>query len=398
MAFTPNSNLKHNSDVLLKDYRHASDMFNADQFRLAPKHNFLFHVAFGINKAALKNPNLVLNHGHEINMLVKNCDLPSFTIQTETLNQYNRKKVVQYQQKYSDIGIKFHDDNMGLINQLWQNYYSYYYADPTSATGQGAYARNAMQSFNSINSPYGFDNGSTTPFFNYIKIYQLARHEYVCYQLWNPIISSWNYNKLDYSNAGIRDVDMKIQYEAVSFTTGLISEGNPEGFGLTHYDTTPSPLTGQAPTGTAKPSFVNDTTPLAPGILSNAINTVNNYQNTQQSSAPASNSGGLGLAGIIGAATLATTLLPGAVNLAKSAVGGIKDIMFPGADATNDQNQNAGAQGQREPSEGEGDPTALSAPGSQKSADDETTVAQSGTNAEGNYNGAAGGENFLSSF
>jgi hypothetical protein len=101
MAFTSNRNLTvdNNTQVTLRDWQHAAKMFNVDQFRLAPKHNFLFHVSFGINVSALKNANLVQRYGNEINMLVKAVSLPSFTVQTEVLNQYNRKKVMQFQHK-----------------------------------------------------------------------------------------------------------------------------------------------------------------------------------------------------------------------------------------------------------------------------------------------------------
>ena len=154
----------------LRDYQHAARMFTDDNLRLAPKLNFQFHVNFSINVAALKNIGLAFRHANEINMLVKTVDLPNYTIQTETLNQYNRKKNVQYQHKFNTINIKFHDDNMGLINQLWQNYYSYYYADSTSAKNSGAYNRNATRSSSFINHAYGLDNGSSIPFFNYITI------------------------------------------------------------------------------------------------------------------------------------------------------------------------------------------------------------------------------------
>jgi hypothetical protein len=147
MAFTSNSNVTldranqlNGQQVILRDQQHASKMFTADQFRLAPKHNFLFHVAFNINKNALTNPAIVQRYGQEINMLVKSADIPSITVQNEVLNQYNRKKIVQYQSSVKEVKIKFHDDNMGLINQVWQQYYSYYYADPSSAKNN-AYSR-----------------------------------------------------------------------------------------------------------------------------------------------------------------------------------------------------------------------------------------------------------------
>lgn len=282
MAFNPNP--RPTTDDTLRDWQHAANMFNVDQFRLAPKQNFLFHVAFGINKAAVSNSAL-LRHGSEINMLVKNIELPQFQIKTETLNQYNRKKNVQYIQDYQEIGVKFHDDNMGLINQLWQNYYSYYYADSNSAEVDGAYNRIAMKNSNYIPSNYGFDNGSTSPFFKYIKIFQMARHEYVMYQLWNPIITSWNFNKLDYSDGSkTHDNDMKLKYEAVSYKAGNVSDGEMEGFGNEHYDVTPSPLQSEASTTIVSPTFISDNSLKRNGasIINNIVTQINTAQNTKQ--------------------------------------------------------------------------------------------------------------------
>jgi hypothetical protein len=283
MAFTPTKFLSNNTNVLLRDPQHAARLFVDDQFRLAPKHKFLFHVAFSINVAALQNLDLVQRHRNEINMLVKNCDLPSYTVQTDTLNQYNRKKNIQTTHRYNPINIVFHDDNMGIINQLWQNYYKYYYADPNTSEGPAAYKRNATKSYDFVKGNYGLDNNSTVPFFNYIILYQMARHEFVSYKLYNPIISSWNHNKVDYGQTSTHDNTMQIQYEAVSYDTGLVEVGNPEGFALEHYDQGKSPLQAgsQETLTSASPSLVNSSANVSTlSVLQNAIQTVNNYQNS----------------------------------------------------------------------------------------------------------------------
>ena len=348
MAFTPNSNLTRTGPTILRDYAHAANLFNVDQFRLAPKFNFQFHVSFGISPRS----KLVSTYGQEINMLVKSIDLPNFAIATETLNQYNRKKIVQYRVNYPEIGAKFHDDNMGLINQLWQEYFSYYYADSNTATIPGAYARNATKAFSSIPSVYGYDAGSTDPFFNYIKIYQMARHEYVCYHLYNPVITSWNHNKLDYGQNQMHDFDMKFSYESVSYSFGNVGEDAPEGFGDTHYDhtpsplqgnrpngvTSPSPLQGNRPNGVTSPSFVSSTGATAGSILSNTIAQVNTYQNTQLSSNPISKltSGlavGLGVLGAIGAASSLVSGLSG-FKFPRFGNKNIVDVPNPGAIGT----------------------------------------------------------------
>ncbi len=304
MAFTPNNFLYSPSNVTLKDYQHAARVFSDDQFRLAPKHKFLFHVAFSINPSALKNIDLVERYKNEINVLVKAVDLPQYKVTTESLNQYNRKKVVQTTHKYDPVSITFHDDNMGLINQLWQNYYSYYYADPTSAATPGAYRRNATRNSNFITTPYGLDNSSTNPFFNYITIYQMARHEYVSYTLVNPVINSFNHNKLDSTQAGIHDFTMNISYEAVAYGLGEVTKGDPEGFGFEHYDQTPSSLQSGDGTTQQGPSFNERANLEGSQIYDTVSKQLNTYQNTKEnqnvgniksltSQSASSNTGGL---------------------------------------------------------------------------------------------------------
>lgn len=303
-----------NPYINLRDYQHASRLFVDDNFRLAPKSKFLFHVSFSINSAALKSIDLVQRHRNEINMLVKTVDLPKFTMSTETMNQYNRKKIVQVTHKFEAINIKFHDDNMSLINQLWQNYYTYYYADPNSASVGDAYNRNATRSSDFINNKYGLDNRSTTPFFNSITIYQMAKHEYVSYTLRNPIITSWAHGGAQHQGSEINEKSMGIAFEAVAYGNGKVTDGDPMGFGVEHYDQTPSPLFSGGSLDTASPSFVSGVN--VQGNASEFLNTVatqiNTYQNTKE--LPPG-----GTAGI----------LTNAVQSAVQGVGGIQGIAFP---------------------------------------------------------------------
>ena len=319
MAFIPSQHLNLTDATQLRDQQHAARLFSDDGFRLLPKTKFLYHVAFNINPAALKSIDLIQRHRNEINMLVKSVDLPYYSITTETLNQYNRKKNVMTGHKYNNLNIKFHDDNMGLINQLWQNYYTYYFADSTQAQNAGAYNRTATKNSNYINGNYGFDNGSILPFFNYITIYQLARHEYVSYKLINPIFASWNHNPLDSAQGTqVNDNTAVIQYEAVAYGSGQISAGDPEGFGIEHYDTTPSPLQGGAGLTTASPSFVSNGAVQGNGqaFLDNLTSTVNGYQNTKEPTAQ-------GTPG----------MLSNLVKSAQQGVSGIQGIAFPVSNA-----------------------------------------------------------------
>ena len=313
MSFTPNKFLNNNTNVLLRDQQHAARLFVDDQFRLAPKLSFSFHVAFGINPGACKDATLLQRHRNEINMLVKDVTLPSFSITTETVNQYNRKKAVQIQHKPGEISITFHDDNMSVINKLWQNYYTYYYADSNSANSSSAYSRNATRRSSFISSSYGLDNGSSNPFFNYITIYQMARHEFVSYKLINPIISSWDHNKLSYSDTKTHDFTMKIIYEAVAYNTGKVTDGM-DGFAAEHYDLTPSPLSGKLDTTSSSPTFTeqNVIENGAKETINTIIQQVNTYQNTKT----------LNTAGVSG-------IINNLASSSNATVNGIQDITFP---------------------------------------------------------------------
>lgn len=272
MSFTPTSDLTPDQTTLLRCRQHAARIFVDDQFRLLPKNKFLFHVFFDINWSSVNpksnlnfnnlptdkiNPFLVEALKDEVSLLVKGVDIPSYSMQTETLNQYNRKKVVQYQHKHGDIGLTFHDDNMGLINQVWQLYYKYYYADPTTGFKPGAYKRNAtLEAAGNIN-PYAYGyTGRKKPFFKSITIFQMSRKEFVSYHIINPVITSWSGGKLGYHETASHSFDMKFAYESVVFNTGFVNHINDEfggeimnNFGLASalYDSTLSPLQNSDP-------------------------------------------------------------------------------------------------------------------------------------------------------
>jgi hypothetical protein len=309
-----------NVDTTVRDYQHAARLFADDNFRLAPKFDFLFHTVFSLNNAAVKDITLTQRHKNEINMLVKNVSLPSIKLSTETIHQYNRKKVVQTGHKFDPCTIKFHDDNMGLIRKLWENYYSYYYADPTSAASPGsAYSRNAMR--RAPTNKYGLDNKSEVNFFNHITIYQLARHEYFAYKLINPMIASFDHQSMDYSKVAPHEVTMTLNYEAIQYFSGTISDDTPEGFGTEHYDQTPSPLT--LPPGITTPTtsvMTTDSTAITAQTLNNTVTTINNYQNSQ----------GLSNAGQPG---IASSQSIGAIGTVPP--GGVQGTIFPRVSSTN---------------------------------------------------------------
>jgi hypothetical protein len=81
----------------LKDYTHASKTFRANGYQLAPRYKFLFHVYFNLNTVEIPKLKEVFNRAdqEDIGLLVKTVQLPNYDIDVETMNQYNRKRLIQ---------------------------------------------------------------------------------------------------------------------------------------------------------------------------------------------------------------------------------------------------------------------------------------------------------------
>jgi|TARA_R110002074_G_scaffold157046_2_gene313617 hypothetical protein len=247
------------------DFAHASALYVRNNLRLTPKIKFLYHVVFDINQIALQslgNANSQLLNKKEVNLLVQSVDLPGYTISTDTLNQYNRKKIIQTKINYDPISLVFHDDQAGLTTLLWETYFRYYFQDPNYARRdtQGQpdtsvplpYIKDPDNTYGSElrnNYRYGLDRSRpSAPFFNSITVNQLHGHNaqsnFTSFTLINPMIASLRHDTLDQTSSNFLQNEMRIEYESVMYGRGLTAVDNPAGFAdPSHYDVTPSPLT-----------------------------------------------------------------------------------------------------------------------------------------------------------
>jgi hypothetical protein len=141
----------------LRDYTHASKTFTSNQYELKPRFKFLFHVSFTLN-TLIPSLNQFVTAGDisSLSYVVKTVDLPKYKVNTETLNQYNRKRIVQTGIEYQPVTITFHDDGGDVVRNLWYNYFSYYYKDPSHKYLSTANNTNGSAGA-SENTPTGFD-------------------------------------------------------------------------------------------------------------------------------------------------------------------------------------------------------------------------------------------------
>lgn len=262
----------------VRDYTHAAKTFRTNSYEFSPKFKFLFHVYFEINPAVYASG---VPGNTNLGLAVKSVKLPSYQFNTHVMNQYNRKRVVQTKLKYDPIDIQFHDDNGNNIRNMWYDYYTYYYKDAnkivlstsgnqtvalpgTSNAGTTDYnARNIYAPAITGDDDWGYigetSNPSTTtsqaslgiskiPFFKNIQIYGFNQHNFVLYNLINPLITRFSHDTYDYAQSnGTMANTMSLEYETVSYQYGAISGNTPsnivKGFGAPeHYDTTLSPI------------------------------------------------------------------------------------------------------------------------------------------------------------
>ena len=245
----------------LKDYSHASKTFRSNGYELAPRQKFLFHVYFNLNTwqvPQLKNifPS-TSNQSTVLGVLVKNIQLPSYQMSVDTLNQYNRKRLVQSKIEYNPVRIELHDDGGDNIRNMWYNYFSYYYKDPvqkydnltplngsigttyTTPAGFNYNSRDIYANDRNIND-WGyvgenyndgnpFNAGTKPAFFNDIRIYGFDQHKFAAYVLINPMITDFSHDTYDYAQGnGIMANTMTIRYETVKYYSGAIGGVRPD--------------------------------------------------------------------------------------------------------------------------------------------------------------------------
>lgn len=238
----------------LGDWQHAARTFVDDSFRYSPKTKFLYHVTFYFTEEAKSVSPELQTFQNQIGILVKNTDLPQYSANVETKNQYNRKKNIQTNIEYNPITIDFHDDNFGLTTLMLEAYFKYYYADSNNPLSSGAYGNRregdtlyAGADRNGFS--HGLDNNTpVNPFFDRIEIAQMSRKAYTKYTLVNPLISDWSHDSVDYANSTETMTNsITVNYETVLYDRGEVvagANGEPPGFGREdNYDTVPSPIT-----------------------------------------------------------------------------------------------------------------------------------------------------------
>jgi hypothetical protein len=375
----------------VRDYRHAEKTFRRGGYDLAPRNKFLFHVYFNLNTNIPAVANLTSGgKGSTIGLTVKTAQLPSYNIDVQTMNQYNRKRLTQHRINYNPAQIVFNDDHNDLIRNMWYQYYQYYYSDPVYRYGNTPNQSGTLGEISTLLSGFSYGSNDTysasrpvqkwglngqgytnpslqslassiltgpasgqEPFFRDITIYGLSQKTYAQYTMINPLITEWTHDTYDYGQGnGIMTHTMSIRYENVKYYSGAVGGAQPSdpvtGFAdPANYDVVPSPIAVPGSTatvesqGTIRPSpqgSKQDLQSLAQGqnTLQNVLGAVGQALVPSAASflnGQLAGSGALGAALVAGLGVAAGIGVPGSIGQVPNGTGGMNFPTPAGVDA-----------------------------------------------------------------
>lgn len=231
---------------LVRDAQHANRLYVRETYARAPKFGFLYFVNFNINLDAVPTDSEWASSKKydAVGLLVKRVDLPKFSIQTETANQYNRRIPIQTHIKYNDLTIDFHDDNSNITRDLWKTYYQYYFSDSVKIKIDDELTCYDDNKYKPYAYEYGLNHTQTVNFFRSIDVYILHQQKFTQYTLMNPTIKEWSHDVLDQAQGDkVLTNKLTVAYEAVAYNQGnIVADAKSGRFSAIYYDKTPSPL------------------------------------------------------------------------------------------------------------------------------------------------------------
>lgn len=201
------------------------DRFDGGKYALnGPRPKFLFLVRFV--RGTTPNTPPVWETG--LQFAVKRLDRPRISADMQTLNQYNKKRLIQTNIKFGAVKIEFHDTQDQMVMQMWQEYASFYFGDFRKTSGNDwEYDQTNTEFKNTGGTGFGLTlpneqvtettKDSPKNFFSKIECYQFSGGTYTQFDLINPKISSFDPDEMDYGSEHGHGITMTLEYETIIY-------------------------------------------------------------------------------------------------------------------------------------------------------------------------------------
>lgn len=184
-----------------------------------------------------------------LSSLVKTAEFPSFEMQTDTHNQYNKKRITVSGVEYKPINITVYD----TIDSAWvitlMKMYQHMFLNPMGKfevqadnttnpkilpydvvpekLTTGSASSDTMSAFTQIwnenSNGLNIRPGAERNFLTHIDLLVYHAQRYVRYTMFNPIVTSFKVDSLDYSSSQPITIQMDISYESFSIDPNINS-------------------------------------------------------------------------------------------------------------------------------------------------------------------------------
>lgn len=221
--------------TMLRDSRTASNIFrlNSQSWDGTPKPGFLYYIRFVRSSSGGSGTGSSGNDWSKgIGVLAKEIDRPKVTFDTDTLNQYNRKRVIQKRSEFDPLSFTFWDTVDNKVVNMFQDYYNFYYGDPRNESAT-AWSWDIMSAqMNQGASGWGFQpprDTERTYFFSHIEFYFIYAGQYSRFDIVNPKIRSFDPSSMSYEDSAGATITMSFEFEGILYHGDKMSLAGENG-------------------------------------------------------------------------------------------------------------------------------------------------------------------------
>ena len=113
------------ASTILRNYANVAYPTHNDGGPLTavPRQKFQFVVEFKSTVTTLQD------QLDKLKLIIRTAEMPSFQFDTQVLNQYNRKRVIQTRANFQPVTITFNDTRDNKWQNVFKEYLKYYYKD-----------------------------------------------------------------------------------------------------------------------------------------------------------------------------------------------------------------------------------------------------------------------------
>jgi len=233
-----------------RDFRNA---YHYNPSQDPPRQQFGGYVSFVLDRDLFAQPFFDRINDDELRSrmgsLVRTADMPQVEFQTQTMNEYNKKKIVNTGVQYQPVTIRVVDTVSNAWLQIIMKYFAYHYMNPRNK-GNGNDRDINSQTINLggadfvgsqygaggpfDSNKYGYNVNENPNFFERIDYVLYHAQKGVQYSLINPVMTGFTHTPIDYASNELMEFTMTFQYEG--FTTYDQTNFDLSNFDLSRFE------------------------------------------------------------------------------------------------------------------------------------------------------------------